>query len=112
MTAPVDDLCEIIVTAPDGAWLEDLCRELVSQRLASSAHVIHDVRSIYRWKGSVHETMEARAFLRSRMGLVDAVTAYVVERHPYEVPNVTAFPIIAGNPEYLDWIHTETGLNE
>ena len=108
MTAPPDDLCEVIVTAPDGAWLEDLCRQLVSNRLASSAHVVHNVRSIYQWQGDVHETTEARAFLRSRARLVDALTAYVVERHPYDVPNVTALPIIAGNPDYLDWIRTET----
>jgi periplasmic divalent cation tolerance protein len=108
MTAPVDDLCEVIVTAPDGAWLEELCRQLVNNRLASSAHVIHNVRSIYRWQGDVHETTEARAFLRSRASLVDAVTAYVVERHPYDVPNVTAVPIIAGNPDYLNWIRAET----
>lgn len=112
MTAPLADLCEVIITAPDGGWLEDLCRQLVTNRLASSAHVIHGVRSIYRWQGSVHETTEARAFLRSRISLVDALTAYVVERHPYDVPNVTALPIIAGNPEYLDWIRTETILDE
>jgi periplasmic divalent cation tolerance protein len=112
MTAPEKDLCEVIVTAPDGAWLEDLCRQLVSHRLASSAHIIHDVRSIYRWQGSIHEAIEARAFLRSRTPLVEALTAYVVERHPYDVPNVTALPIIAGNPEYLDWIHRETVLDE
>ena len=108
MTSPPDDLCEVIVTAPDGAWIEDLCRQLVSNRLASSAHVIHNVHSIYQWHGDVRETTEARAFLRSRARLVDALTAYVVERHPYDVPNVTALPIIAGNPDYLDWIRTET----
>jgi periplasmic divalent cation tolerance protein len=108
VTAPVEDLCEVIVTAPDAAWLEDLCRQLVSNRLASSAHVIHNVHSIYRWQGDVHETTEARAFLRSHARRVDALTAYVVERHPYEVPNVTVLPIIAGNPDYLDWIRTET----
>jgi periplasmic divalent cation tolerance protein len=108
MTAPLHDLCEVVVTAPDGPWLENLCRQLVSNRLVSSAHVIHNVRSIYHWQGDVHETIEARAFLRSRAHLVHALTAYVVERHPYDVPNVTALPIIAGNPDYLDWIRTET----
>lgn len=108
MTAPVEDLCEVIVTAPDGTWLEDLCRQLVSARLASSAHVINNVHSIYQWQGDVHESTEARAFLRSRARLADALTTYVVERHPYDVPNVTVLPIIAGNPDYLDWIRTET----
>jgi periplasmic divalent cation tolerance protein len=103
------ELCEVIVTAPDGAWLEELCRQLVTNRLASSAHVIHDVISIYRWQGAIHEATEARAFLRSRTALLDALTAYVVERHPYDVPNITALPIIGGNPDYLDWVREETG---
>lgn len=106
MTA--DDLCEVIITAPDATWLTDLCRSLVDQRLAASVHVVHPVTSIYRWQGTVHETTEARAFLRTRSDLLDAITAYVVERHPYEVPNITALPIIAGNPRYLAWMITET----
>ncbi len=105
---PELDLCEIIITAPNAGWLEALCRELVENRLASSANVVHDVKSIYRWQGTIYETKEARAFLRSRTGLLDEVVAYVVEHHPYEVPNVTAVPLIGGNPAYLDWIQAET----
>jgi periplasmic divalent cation tolerance protein len=103
-----DDLCEVIITAPDRDWLADLCRQLVDARLAASAHVIFPVTSIYRWEGTVHEAIEARAFLRSRSALLDDLTAYVVERHPYEVPNVTAVAIIGGNPAYLSWARAET----
>ena len=103
-----DDPCEVVVTAPDGDWLKNLCRDLIEARLASSAHVVSPVTSVYRWEGAVHEASEARAFLRTRFGLVDALVSAVVERHPYEVPNVTALPIVAGNPDYLDWIRRET----
>src|SRR4051812_49416408 len=102
-----DELCEVIVTAPDGEWLVDLCRHLVDARLAASAHVVHPVASIYRWGGGVHETSEARAFLRSRCAVLEDLTRFVVERHPYEVPNVTALPIIGGNPDYLAWVTGE-----
>ena len=110
MTA--DELCEVIVTAPDHEWLIDLCRELVDAELAASAHVIHPVTSIYRWDGAVHETTEARAFLRSRRGLLDELAQFVVARHPYQVPNVTALPIVGGNPDYLAWVHAETASSE
>jgi periplasmic divalent cation tolerance protein len=103
-----DDLCEVSITAPDTAWLEDLCRTLVENRLAASAHVVHLVTSIYRWRGAVEDTTEARAFLRTRRELVESLVEYVVERHPYEVPNVTAIPLIGGNPDYLAWIRIET----
>ena len=103
-----DDLVEVIITAPDRSRLVDLCRQLVKARLASSAHVVHPVTSIYRWHNTVHETTEARAFLQSRRALVDELTQFVVARHPYEVPNVTALPIIGGNPGYLAWVTTQT----
>jgi periplasmic divalent cation tolerance protein len=103
-----DDICEVIITAPERDWLLDLCRQLVGARLASSAHLVHPVTSVYRWKGAVHETTEARAFLRSRGSLLDDLTAYVIERHPYETPNITAVPITGGNPGYLQWVRSET----
>jgi periplasmic divalent cation tolerance protein len=111
MTDAEHDLVEVTITAPDPTWLTDLCRQLVDARLASSAHVIHPITSIYRWEGAIHQATEARAFLRSRLELLDDLTAYVLERHPYEVPNVTAVPISGGNPSYLAWIRGETAAS-
>jgi len=107
-----DDLCEVIVTAPDRDWLIDLCRQLVDAELAASAHIVHPVTSIYRWDGAVHEAIEARAFLRSREDLLGDLTRFVVARHPYQVPNITALPIIGGNPDYLDWVRAETTASD
>src|SRR3954454_24780966 len=98
--------CEVVITGPDYEWLVNLCRPPLRRPRASSAHVIHPMSSIYRWEGVVHETTEARAFLRSRLELVEAIVAYVAPRHPYDVPNVTAIPIVGGNPAYLAWIHS------
>lgn len=104
----VDQLCEVIITAPDRDWLIDLCHQLVDAELAASAHVVHPVTSIYRWDGAIHQATEARAFLRSRRKLLDDLTRFVVARHPYQVPNITALPIIGGNPAYLAWVHEKT----
>ena len=104
-----DDLCEVSITAPDKLWLERLCRDLVEQNLAASAHIVHPIMSVYRWHGILEETTEARAFLRSRRPLLGSLVAYVVERHPYEVPHITALPIIGGNPDYLAWVRSESG---
>jgi periplasmic divalent cation tolerance protein len=103
-----EELCEIVVTAPDRDWLIDLCRQPIEARLAASAHVVDPVTSVYRWNDALRETSEARAFLRSRRDLLDDLTQFVVARHPYEVPNVTALPIIGGNPDYLAWVSAET----
>jgi periplasmic divalent cation tolerance protein len=43
-----DDLCEVVITAPDPDWLADFTRQLVQDRLAASGHNITPARSIYR----------------------------------------------------------------
>jgi len=105
---PSGDLCEVSITAPDKEWLVTLCRTLVERRLAASANVVHPVTSVYRWDGTLEQTTEARAFLRSRTELLEALVAYVVEQHPFEVPGITAVPVIGGNPDYLAWADAQT----
>lgn len=99
-----DEPVEVTITAPNEDWLASLARQLIEQRLCASAHVVAPVRAIYRWRGAIEDTVEARAFVRSRRSLVPAIVAYVTDRHPYAVPNVTAVPILDGDPAYLDWI--------
>lgn len=102
MTA--NDLCETVITAPDKAWLKTLCRELIGERLAASDHVVHPATSIYRWHDDSGGDRSS-CFLRSRFAHLQAVVSYVVEQHPYYVPNV--FPIADGNPSYLAWIRKQ-----
>jgi periplasmic divalent cation tolerance protein len=99
-----DDLCEVTVTAPDAEWLAGMARELVDERLCASAHIVAPIRSIYRWGGAIEDTHEARAFLRARQSDVRKIVDVVTARHPYQVPNVTAVPILDGNPAYLEWV--------
>jgi periplasmic divalent cation tolerance protein len=104
----VTGLCEVVITAPDPDWLLALTRELVTEGLCASVHNFAPVRSIYRWKGEVHERTEGRASLHTKASLVNAIVSRVKEAHPYEVPGISARPIIAGNPDYLRWINEET----
>ena len=103
------ELCEVVITAPDPAWLRSFTRELVDRRLCASVHNFAPVHSIYRWQGAVHERSEGRASLHTQRSLVAAIVEYAKERHPYQVPGISARPIYDGNPEYLDWIAAETG---
>jgi CutA1 divalent ion tolerance protein len=44
----------------------------------------------------------------TRTDLVDRLVASVRERHPYDLPNITAVPVTAGNPDLIAWITNET----
>lgn len=83
-------------------------KALVKERLAACANVLDGVRSIYRWRGAVHQADEAVVVLRTRSELVEALTARARALHSYQCPCVVALPIEAGNPAYLDWLGAET----
>ena len=102
------ELCEVVITAPDPDWLLSLTRDLVAKGLCASVHNFSPVRSIYRWRGEIYERTEGRASLHTRMSLVSAIVEHVKETHPYEVPGISARPIVSGNPDYLKWIADET----
>jgi periplasmic divalent cation tolerance protein len=109
MSADTPQACEIIVTGPTDDTLDTIARELVDARLIACANVLAaTVTSTYRWQGAVEVESEKRMHMHTRLGLVDEVVAFVKERHPYDVPNVTAIPLVAGNPAYLAWIDAET----
>jgi periplasmic divalent cation tolerance protein len=105
----MSELCEVVITAPDPDWLYAFARELVKDGLAASAHNFTPVRSIYRWRGQVHERAEGRVSLHTSRNRIADIVARAQREHPYEVPGVSARPIIGGNPDYLAWMAAETG---
>ena len=101
-------VCEVIITGPGQGWAATLTRALVDERLAACGHIINEIRSIYRWEGSVHDKAEVRVSLHTRTGLVAAITDRARADHPYAVPCVIAVPIAGGSPAYINWILAET----
>ncbi len=103
-----EDICEVVITAPDPEWLANVTHQLVEDRLAACGHNIHTIRSIYRWDGAVHDETEARVALHTRRSLVPAITARTHNDHPYDVPCVIALPVVDGNRDYITWVFHET----
>src|SRR5918999_1846247 len=108
MHPAADEVCEVIITAPDPDWLVEFTRRLVIDRLCASGHNFQPIRTIYRWQGQVHDKTEGRVALRTRRALLPQIVDRAKREHPYEVPSVVAIPIIDGGPDYLDWILEQT----
>lgn len=103
-----DDVCEVVITGPSEPWIGDFTRQLVEARLAACGHVIPQIRSIYRWAGSIHDETEARVALHTQRSLVPRIVDLANDAHPYDVPCVIVLPISDGNPDYLAWVAAET----
>jgi periplasmic divalent cation tolerance protein len=105
---PDQDLCEVVLTAPDPHWMRDFARRLVDARLAAAVHVVDRTGTVYRWQGDVQEATEAKYMTRTRVALVPAILDRVRREHPYDVPSVIALPIIAVSPDYAAWVLAQT----
>jgi periplasmic divalent cation tolerance protein len=103
-----DELCEVVITAPDADWLIAFTRTLVEDHLAASAQTVTPIRSVYEWHGELVDRDEARATVRTRTSLVPRIVARLDEDHPYEVPGIIGLPIIAGSPAYVAWLLAQT----
>lgn len=97
------DLTAILCTCPDTATGESIARALVESRLAACVNLLPGVRSFYRWDGAVKDDSEILLVIKTTAARFDAVEALVKERHPYDLPELIALPVAAGNRGYLDW---------
>jgi len=105
MTEPI---YEVIITADSDDWLITLTRSLLEERLVACGQHIAPIRSIYRWDGTIHDDREMRVALHTRASLVQEVIDRTRQAHPYEVPCILAIPVETGNPDYAQWVISET----
>jgi len=96
----------VVTTVGSVAAAQQLVRALVEQRLVACGTMIAGT-SIYRWRGAVTEESEVVVLLKTRVERWDALQAAIVARHPYEVPELLAFPAERGLDPYLAWLGAE-----
>lgn len=97
------DALVVLTTLGSSADARDLVRTLVEDRLIACGTML-PAASIYRWEGAVHEEEEVVVLLKTDASKWDALSAAVGERHPYDVPELLAFPAEAGSTAYLSWL--------
>ena len=45
--------------------------------------------------------------MKSRQDLYEALEQAIRQVHPYEVPEILAFPVVLGSQDYLEWMDRE-----
>jgi periplasmic divalent cation tolerance protein len=102
------DHYQVSVTAPSAEEAQRLGRMAVEGRLAACAQVSGPIASTYWWEGKVTSASEYVCTLKTTSDRLPSLMAAVREAHGYEVPEIVASPIDAGDPAYLSWIEDET----
>ena len=102
------DAYHVLTTTDSREEADRLGRLAVDARLAACAQVAGPVTSTYRWKGAVETATEWQVWMKTTGSQVGALIDLIRSNHSYDVPEIIASPITAGNPAYLEWIAEET----
>ena len=98
----------VYMTAETPEEARKLGKALVEHRLAACVNIIEGMTSIFWWEGRVQDGAETVLIAKTTEALVPALIEKVKSLHSYACPCVVALPIVDGNPEFLDWIRSET----
>lgn len=83
---------------------KSIARTLVESKLAACVNIVPQITSIYSWKGEIVEDNEFLLIIKSKLEAYGKLESEIKELHSYEVPEIIAFDINKGLPEYLRWI--------
>ena len=97
----------VLTNLPDSESAFNLARSLVQLRLAACANVLAPATSFYRWEGRDEQAVEYPVLIKSTREAYPRLEQAIRERHPYELPEIIAWPLEAGLPEYLAWVERE-----
>ena len=94
----------VLVTAPDLKVARRLVKAVLQARLAACANLLPKIESHYWWEGRLEKSREILIIFKTTTERMAALEKLVVDRHPYDTPEVLALPIARGNERYLNWL--------
>jgi len=91
-------------TFPNQEIARSTVRALVEKRLIACGNILPGIESIYRWKGKIESGSETLVLFKLSTSNYEAFERELRSLHPYDVPELIAFPIERGSSTYLQWI--------
>lgn len=94
-------------TCPTEEQANQLANALVEQKLAACVQAC-PVQSTYRWYGTIEKAPEVQLQIKTTFAQYTEVERLILATHPYETPEILAFPVLLGSGQYLAWLNAET----
>ncbi len=101
-----NDVCIVMTTVADAEQAKALARAVIESRLAACAQTL-PISSCYRWDGKIVEGGEQMILFKTSTDQYSALEAFLLDRHPYEVPEIVRLPVDGVSGKYRDWLVSE-----
>jgi len=101
----------VLTNLPDQETALKLAKSLIGKRLAACVNVLDGCTSVYRWQGSIQVEREIPVLIKTRVERFASLQEEILSLHPYELPEIIAFPLGAGFKPYLQWVCAEMDIS-
>ena len=105
---PNNDYIMVLSTCNSSQVASSLAEELVNNKLAACVNIVDKVESVYQWQGKITRDKEFLLIIKTQKLLFSQVEHTIQKVHDYELPEIIAVPIEAGEKNYLNWIQSST----
>lgn len=103
----MQDIRIVLISIPrDEA--DKMALALVQERLAACVNIVPKITSYYWWDDAVQTDDEAMLIVKTTEQRFNTLMKYVLENHPYELPEIIGMPLGSAFPDYVAWVKTET----
>jgi periplasmic divalent cation tolerance protein len=104
------ELLLVMTSLPDKDTAKVLAKRLIDAHLVACVQIQAGVHSIYRWEGRLCEDQETVLVAKTTAEQWSAISAFIKQNHPYDVPEIIAQPITHSDTDYARWVVAETML--
>lgn len=100
----MSDFLQVITTTNSEETASKIAQQLVEDRLAACVQVQGPLTSTYWWQGTIEKSQEWSCVIKTNSKRYLEVEAKIRALHPYEEPEILAFPVVQGSGSYLRWL--------
>jgi periplasmic divalent cation tolerance protein len=101
------DAIQVITTTGTKADAGKIARALLEERLAACVQIVGPITSSYWWDGEIEQAEEWLCLIKSSTDRYEQIEQVIRAVHLYDVPEILAVPVAAGNADYLAWLREE-----
>lgn len=98
----------VLSTCPDKSTAEQIAQAVVTEKQAACVNVVPGLTSFFPWEGKCDSANEVLLLIKTTVANYPTLEDWLRQKHPYELPEIIAVPIVNGLSDYLNWVSSNT----